>query len=192
MNSIDKGTAVEESAGGIGAASPAEKHDGSPSGERMEDAEKEKLLIIDDDEDLRTQLRWALVRDYEVFVAADRRSAAVVLKKIQPAVIILDLGLPPQPAGVEEGFAVLDDVLDHGRSTKVIVLTGRGEKEHALRAVEKGAYDYIYKPIELDALRIILGRAFQISQLEREIRTLQEPLAEDPLEGMLALASKLR
>lgn len=158
----------------------------------MKGAKKQKLLIIDDDEDLRTQMKWALAQDYEVVLAEDRRSAAAAMKKEQPAVITLDLGLPPQPAGVEEGFAVLDEVLkEHGR-TKVIIITGRGEKEHALRAVEKGAYDYFYKPIELDELRIILRRAFRLAELEREQRLLQERLSGDAFEGMLGNSLKMQ
>jgi two-component system NtrC family response regulator len=109
---------------------------------------KQKLLIVDDDEDLRTQMKWALAQDYQILLAEDRPSAAAVLRKEKPAVVTLDLGLPPLPAGVEEGFAVLDEILNESGQTKVIIVTGRGEKENALRAVEKGAYDFFYKPIQ--------------------------------------------
>ena len=102
---------------------------------------KQKLLIIDDDEDLRTQMKWALTNDYDVLLAEDRPSASAILKAVRPAVITLDLGLPPQPAGVEEGFAVLDEIINEHGQAKVIIITGRGEKENALRAVEKGASD---------------------------------------------------
>src|SRR5512141_1028621 len=146
---------------------------------------KQKLLIIDDDEDLRTQMKWALAQDYDVLLAEDRPSAAAAMRKEKPAVVTLDLGLPPLPAGVEEGFAVLDEILnDHGQ-TKVIIITGRGEKENALRAVEKGAYDFFYKPIQLDELKVVLRRAFQLSQLEQEQRALQRRLGGDMFEGML-------
>ena len=149
------------------------------------DSGKQKLLIVDDDEDLRTQMKWALAQDYEVLLAEDRPSAAAVMRKEQPAVVTLDLGLPPLPAGVEEGFAVLDEILNEYGQTKVIIITGRGEKENALRAVEKGAYDFFYKPIQLDELKVVLRRAFHLSQLEREQRALQQRLSGDTFEGML-------
>jgi two-component system NtrC family response regulator len=152
---------------------------------------KQKLLIIDDDEDLRTQMKWALAQDYDVLLAEDRPSAAAVMRKEKPAVVTLDLGLPPLPAGVEEGFAVLDEILNEYGQTKVIIITGRGEKENALRAVEKGAYDFFYKPIQLDELKV-LHRAFHLSQLEGEQRALQQRLSGDTFEGMLGTCTQMQ
>jgi two-component system NtrC family response regulator len=152
---------------------------------------KQKLLIIDDDEDLRTQMKWALTNDYDVLLAEDRQSASVILKAERPAVITLDLGLPPQPAGVEEGFAVLDEIINEHGQAKVIIITGRGEKENALRAVEKGAYDFFYKPIQLDELKVVLRRAFHLYQLEREQAELQQRLKTDTFEGMLGTSQKM-
>ena len=147
---------------------------------------KQKLLIVDDDEDLRTQMKWALAQEYEIFLAEDRQSAAAIMSREQPAVVTLDLGLPPLPAGVEEGFAVLDDIQNDYNQTKVIIITGRGEKEYALRAVaEKGAYDFFYKPIQLDELKVVLHRAFHVSQLEQEQILLQQRLSSDTFEGMI-------
>lgn len=153
---------------------------------------KQKLLIIDDDEDLRTQMKWALTSDYDIYLAEDRPSAIALINKEQPAVITLDLGLPPNPAGVEEGFAVLDHILDEYGNTKVIIITGRGEKEHALRAVGKGAYDFFYKPIELDELKVVLKRAFHVSQLEQEQRELRQRLSGDTFEGMIGTSTKMQ
>ncbi len=153
---------------------------------------KQKLLIIDDDEDLRTQMKWALMSDYDIYLAEDRPSAIALINKEQPAVITLDLGLPPNPAGVEEGFAVLDHILDEYGNTKVIIITGRGEKEHALRAVGKGAYDFFYKPIELDELKVVLKRAFHVSQLEQEQRELRQRLSGDTFEGMIGTSTKMQ
>jgi len=153
---------------------------------------KQKLLIIDDDEDLRTQMKWALTGDYDIYLAEDRPSAIALINKEQPPVITLDLGLPPNPAGVEEGFAVLDHILDEYGHTKVIIITGRSEKEHALRAVGKGAYDYFYKPIELDELKVVLKRAFHVSQLEQEQRDLRHRLSGDTFEGMIGTSSKMQ
>jgi two-component system, NtrC family, response regulator len=153
---------------------------------------KQKLLIIDDDEDLRTQMKWALTADYDVYPAEDRQSAITLINREQPDVVTLDLGLPPNPAGVEEGFAILDHILDDYSHTKVIIITGRGEKEHALRAVEKGAYDFFYKPIELDELKVVLRRAFHVSQLEKEQRELRHRLSGDTFEDMIGTSQKMQ
>ncbi|MGO9138334.1 MAG: PEP-CTERM-box response regulator transcription factor [Syntrophales bacterium] len=153
---------------------------------------KPKLLVVDDDEDLRKQMKWAMTQDYNVLLAEDRQSAAAIMKKERPAVVTLDLGLPPLPAGVEEGFALLDDILTDYGDTKVIIITGRGEKEHALRAVEKGAYDFFYKPIELDELKVVLRRAFHVSQLEREQLALRQRLSTDTFEDMIGTCEKMQ
>ncbi len=153
---------------------------------------KQKLLIVDDDEDLRTQMKWALTGEYDVFVAEDRNSAIAMFKKEQPAVITLDLGLPPQPAGVEEGFAALDEILNENGQTKVIIITGRGEKENALRAVGMGAYDFFYKPIQLDELKVVIRRAFYVSQLEREQKAMKKRLKDDAFEGILGSCDKMQ
>jgi len=153
---------------------------------------KQKLLIVDDDEDLRTQMKWALTADYNVYLAEDRQSAIAIINKEQPAVVTLDLGLPPNPAGVEEGFAILDHILDNYSHTKVIIITGRGEKEHALRAVEKGAYDFFYKPIQLDELKVVLRRAFHVSQLEHEQREMRHRLSGDTFEGMIGTSTQMQ
>ena len=153
---------------------------------------KPKLLIVDDDEDLRTQMKWALTGEYDIVLAEDRISAMGAMRKAQPAVITLDLGLPPEPAGVEEGFATLDEIIAENSQTKVIIITGRGEKENALRAIDKGAYDFFYKPIQLDELKIVLGRAFYVSQLEQEQRALRKRLSGDTFEGMLGTCQKMQ
>ena len=137
-------------------------------------------------------MKWALMSDYDIYLAEDRPSAIALINKEQPAVITLDLGLPPNPAGVEEGFAVLDHILDEYGNTKVIIITGRGEKEHALRAVGKGAYDFFYKPIELDELKVVLKRAFHVSQLEQEQRELRQRLSGDTFEGMIGTSTKMQ
>lgn len=147
---------------------------------------------MDDDEDLRTQMKWALIGDYDVFLAEDRSSAVVTMNREQPAVVTLDLGLPPEPAGVEEGFAVLDAILSEHPDTKVIIITGRGEKEHALRAVEKGAYDYFYKPIQTDELKVVLRRAFHVSELEQEQKSLRRKLGTDHFEEMIGISQRMQ
>ena len=144
-----------------------------------------KLLIVDDDEDIRTQMKWALAQDYQVFLAGDRASAMEVMDREQPPVVTLDLGLPPRPAHVEEGFAALGEMLSADPFIKVLIITGRGEKEHALRAVGEGAYDFLYKPVEIDELKVVLKRAFYIAALEREHHFLQRQAGEEGFQGML-------
>ena len=158
----------------------------------MRGPKKQRLLIIDDDEDLRTQMKWALAQDYEVLLAGDRESAMAAMGSKQPAVVTLDLGLPPQPAGVEEGFTILDEIINGYGQTKVIIITGRGEKEHALRAVEKGAYDFFYKPIDLDELKVVLRRAFHVANLEMEQQALKKRLSGTTFEGMLGTSQKMQ
>ena len=153
---------------------------------------KQKILIVDDEEDLCTQMKWALSADYDVYLAEDKQSAVAMINKEQPAVVTLDLGLPPNPAGVEEGFSVLDYILDHYSHTKVIIITGRGEKENALRAVEKGAYDFFYKPIQLDELKVVLRRAFSVSQLEKELHELRYRLSGNTFENMIGTSPQMQ
>jgi two-component system NtrC family response regulator len=153
---------------------------------------KEKLLIIEDDEDLRTQMKWALAQEHQILLAEDRLSAMAVMMKERPAVVTLDLGLPPLPAGVEEGFAALDQILTEHQQTKVIIVTGRGEKENAFRAVEKGAYDFFYKPIQIDELKVVLHRAFHLSRIEGELRAMQQRPGRDTFEGMLGTCRKMQ
>lgn len=138
---------------------------------------KPKLLIVEDDEGLQRQLRWAY-DDYEVLVASDRNAAVDLIRAAEPAVVTLDLGLPPDPDGVTEGFATLDTILSLKPQTKVIVATGHGAHESALRAVASGAYDYYQKPVDIDQLGMIVRRAFQLHELEEENRRLEERIGE--------------
>ncbi len=153
---------------------------------------KPKLLIVEDDDSIRTQMKWALAQDYEIFLAEDRPGAIGVLKEEQPPVVTLDLGLPPVPGGVEEGFLALAEITGEDNLTKVIVITGQGEKENALKAIGQGAYDFFCKPIQIDELKVVLGRAFYVSNLEREHRKLQSRLAGDSFEGMLGTSAKMQ
>jgi len=146
---------------------------------------KPKLLIIEDDPSISTQMKWALTDAYEVFLAEDRPKALEVFKKEKPQIVTLDLGLPPSPGNSEEGFWVLREILDQDPLAKVVVITGQGEKPNALEAIGKGAYDFFCKPIQIDELKIVLGRAEYVSRLERERRDLQGSLMEDSFEGML-------
>jgi two-component system, NtrC family, response regulator len=139
---------------------------------------KPKLLIVEDDEGLQRQLRWAY-DDYEVLIAGDRASAIDLLRAEEPSVVTLDLGLPPDPDGVTEGFATLETILSLKPDTKVIVASGHGAHESALRAVSSGAYDFYRKPIDIDQLGLIVRRAVQLHDMEAENRRLAERVGED-------------
>ncbi|HEX8641988.1 MAG TPA: PEP-CTERM-box response regulator transcription factor [Allosphingosinicella sp.] len=138
---------------------------------------KPQLLIVEDDEGLQRQLRWAY-DDYEVLVASDRDAAVSLVRSNEPAVVTLDLGLPPDPDGVSEGFAALENILTLKPDTKVIVASGHGARESALRAIASGAYDFYQKPVDIDQLGLIVRRAFQLHEIEAENRRLESEVGE--------------
>jgi two-component system, NtrC family, response regulator len=133
----------------------------------------EKLVIVEDNQEIRSQLNWGLAKEYEVFVAGDRLEALSLIKKHAPKVITLDLGLPPDETGCEEGFRCLEEILHRSPATKVIMITGNDDRENALRAVKNGAYDYYIKPFDLAELKVILKRAFHLAAIENENSRLQ-------------------
>ena len=134
-------------------------------------SERPVLLIVEDDLGLQRQLRWAY-DGYDVVVAGDRASTIEALRAHEPAVVTLDLGLPPDPDGTSEGFATLAEILALKPDTKVIVASGHGARESALAAIAGGAWDFYQKPIDIDALGLIVARAFHVHALEAENRRL--------------------
>ena len=144
-----------------------------------------KLLIVEDDPGLLKQLKWCF-GDYDVFTAGDRKSAIAELRRHEPMVVLQDLGLPPNPEGVEEGLATLSEILKLAPHTKVIVVTGNGDQENALTSVAQGAYDFYEKPVDTDTLKLLVDRAFSISEPESENRKLQSQVNESPLDGIVA------
>ena len=144
-----------------------------------------KLLIVDDDEEIRTQMKWALAKSYEVLLATDRPGALEIFRSSHPPVVLLDLGLPPCPGTPEEGLATLSGLLALDVLVKVVIISGQGEKETALRAIGSGAYDFLCKPVDMTELKLLLQRCFHVSRLETEYRELQQLLAGDTFEGML-------
>ena len=154
----------------------------------MADA-RQKLLIVEDDLGLQKQLKWSY-EDFEVFCAANREEAMTLLRSEEPDVVTLDLGLPPDPDGVTEGFAVLDEMLKLKPDTKIIVASGHGAKESALRAISAGAWDFYQKPVDIDELHLIVRRAFHVRQLEMQNERLQQPdQAGEMLLGSILTAS---
>ncbi len=148
-----------------------------------------KLLVVEDDPGLQRQLRWAY-EDYEVLCASTRAEAIDLLRAEEPGVVTLDLGLPPDPDGVTEGFATLAEILSLKPDTKVIVASGHGARESALRAIAGGAWDFYQKPVEIDTLGMIVKRAFHVHALERENARLAEHIATDePVLGRIITAA---
>jgi two-component system, NtrC family, response regulator len=155
----------------------------------MTDDTKPKLLVVEDDPGLQAQLKWAY-EDFEVVVAGDKASAIAALRSESPQVVTLDLGLPPDPDGTSEGFAVLDEIMSLKPDTKVIVASGHGAHESALQAIARGAYDFYRKPVDIDALGLIVRRAYQLRQLEEENRKLaSQASADDRVLGQLITAA---
>ena len=154
--------------------------------------EKTKLLIVDDVEDIRTQMKWALAEEYEVFEAEDFASAMELFETHRMPLVTLDLGLTSDPNGVEEGFRLLDEILRFQPETKVIVITGQEQREHALRAISVGAYDFFNKPIQLDELNVVLRRARHVHDLERENRELQKGPGFDSFEGIVGFCPAMQ
>lgn len=144
-----------------------------------------KLLIVEDDPGLLSQLKWCF-EDYDLVTAEDRASAINELRRHDPMVVLQDLGLPPNPEGVDEGLATLQETLKLSPHTKVIVVTGHGDQQNALKAVALGAYDFYEKPVDTDTLQLLVERAFHMSELEGENRRLQSLASESPLDGIIA------
>src|SRR5690606_37072052 len=163
-----------------GGGGPARKAQGQPHGRcvvrnrrgSMMADEKPKLLIVEDDEGLQAQLKWAY-EDFDVVLAGDRSSAIAALRAEEPPVVTLDLGLPPDPDGTSEGFAVLEEIMTLRPETKVIVASGHGARESALQAIERGAYDFYQKPVDIEQLGLIVRRALNLFRIEEENRKLQ-------------------
>jgi two-component system NtrC family response regulator len=153
---------------------------------------KSKLLIVDDDEEIRTQMKWALSQEYEILLAGDRASALPLFRSEQPLVVLLDLGLPPNPGTPNEGMAALADMLNQQPSTKVIIISGQGEKTNALNAIGTGAYDFLNKPVNVEELKVILQRTFNVARLERDYRELQKQFQSDTFEGMLGTSPQMQ
>ena len=148
------------------------------------------LLIVEDDEGLQRQLKWAY-DGYEVICAGDRAQAIEALRAHEPAVVTLDLGLPPDPDGTDEGFATLEEILRLKPDTKVIVATGHGARESATRAVAMGAYDFYKKPVDIDELGFIVARAFHLHEIEDEHRRLESGASASVLGSIITAAPEM-
>ena len=146
---------------------------------------KKHLLIIEDDPGLQKQLRWSL-DDYDVLVASDRDAAVAMVRRHEPAVITMDLGLPPDPDGATEGFATLQQILSLTPDAKVIVLTGNQDRANAVKAIGLGAYDFHHKPFDPEMLKLVIDRAFYLQALQKENRKILKNQADSPMAGVIS------
>lgn len=153
-------------------------------------SDKKVLLIVEDDPGLQTQLKWGF-ENYQTVIAGNRNDAIGALRRFMPAVVTLDLGLPPDTANASEGLATLKEMLELAPACKVIVVTGNDDRENAIRSIAMGAYDFYQKPIDLDVLTLIVERAFQIFELQNAYSQLQQKIHE-PLAGIIGSCKKMQ
>src|ERR1035437_3526781 len=148
--------------------------------------------MVEDGEHIAPKIKWARVNDYEPLTAGDRAGALAAFTAHRPAVTLLDLGLPPRPNEPEEGLAGLSAVLALDPLAKVIVVSGQGDKQNALRAVGAGAYDFLCKPVDMDELALVLRRCVYVAELEREYRAMQENARPGAFEEMLGASPQMQ
>jgi two-component system, NtrC family, response regulator len=146
--------------------------------------EKPRLLIVEDDPGLQTQLKWCF-DEYETLQAKSRSEAIAMVRRFEPSVVLQDLGLPPDAAGVNEGIATLQEILQLAPHTRVVVVTGRADRDTAVRCVGLGAWDFYSKPVDTDVLKLIVRRAFHVADLEAENARLKSVATASPLEGII-------
>ena len=148
------------------------------------------LLVVEDDEGLQSQLRWAF-DGYDVVVTGNRKGAIAALRRHQPGVVLLDLGLPPDPGGVTEGLATLGEILSLAPETKVIVVTGDHDRANAVKAIAGGAYDFHQKPADPELLALLVKRAQHVYELEKENQALQSSAENMPLDNIIAVSPQM-
>ena len=150
------------------------------------------LLLVDDDAEIRDQMKWALEPDYQLLEAADRSTALAHVRHAMPRLVLLDLGLPADTDGASEGLAILREALHLNPMTKVIVITGNSDRAKAVAAIESGAYDFIEKPVQLEVLKIVLQRAAYLSNLEQESSPLLERAGQHEFEGIVGSSAPIQ
>lgn len=152
--------------------------------------DQKTLLVVEDDAGLQNQLKWCF-DGYKVLIASDREEALVLLRRHEPPVVLLDLGLPPDPENASEGLATLGEILSLIPSTKVVIVTGNDERENAIKAVAKGAYDYYQKPVDAEVLGLIVSRAFYLYELEEENQLLTKVRGAFAIKGVVGASPQM-
>jgi two-component system, NtrC family, response regulator len=153
---------------------------------------KPKLMIVEDDEDIRTQLKWGLSQDYDIVMAGNRTEAVAMFTNERPAITLLDLGLPPWPNDPKEGLATLATLLGVDPLAKVIIVSGQSDRENALSAVGAGAYDFLCKPVEIGELRLLLQRCAYVAELEKEYHELQQSARTELFEDIVGTSPQMQ
>jgi len=156
----------------------------------MQVAKKDTLLVVEDDPGIQSQLKWSF-DSYEVVIAGDREDAIAALRRFEPKVVTLDMGLPPDSGGTSEGLATLQQILVLQPNTKVIVVTGNDDRESAVKAIGYGAHDFYLKPIDAELLLLIVNRAYRVRELEDENKRLSAGELNSPLSGLIATSSQM-
>ena len=152
--------------------------------------QEDSILIVDDEEGIRLQLKWALTPDYQVTLASNADEALQHARQEHPNVVLLDIAL--SPTDETGGLRLLDEILELDSATKVIMITGHDTRENAVQAIAQGACDFYSKPIELDELRVVIKRALRIQALERENRTLRLEVFDDLQTNLIGQSPKMR
>lgn len=150
------------------------------------------LLLVDDDEEIRDQMKWALAGDYQVLKAFDRPTALAQVRQTMPGLVLLDLGLPPDVEGASEGLAILRDALEVNPLAKIIVITGNSDRSKAVAAIQDGAYDFIEKPVQLDVMKVVLQRAQYLANLEQESQALLQQAGHSEFEGLVGSCERMQ
>ena len=145
---------------------------------------QQRLLIVEDDPGLQSQLRWSFT-DVATEIAGDADTALTLIKSFKPQIVTLDLGLPPDAGGCTVGFQLLKQILTLAPYTKVIIITGQEDRDHAIQAIDMGAYDFFNKPVEKESLVLVVKRAFQLYELEVQNRKLKQRLSDSPIDGII-------
>jgi two-component system, NtrC family, response regulator len=153
---------------------------------------KPKVLIVDDDKELRAQLKWGLAKTHKILMAEDRPTANEIFQTERPPMVLLDLGLPPHPDKPDEGLATMSDILALERLTKIVVVTGHDDKAVALRAIGAGAWDFLSKPVKIDELKVLVKRGIYVAGLDTEFRQSNQAYAGNVFEGMLGNSPAIR
>lgn len=148
------------------------------------------LLVVEDDPGLQSQLRWCF-EDFEICICGNREDAIAQVRRQPPGVVLLDLGLPPDPGGVTEGLATLREILSLSPTSKIIVVTGDHDRDNAVKAIGLGAYDFYQKPVDPELLNLMVGRAHSVHELEQENLRLLQKQKEMPLNGVIASSPQM-
>lgn len=154
--------------------------------------DKPRLLIVDDDESIQLSMKWAFMEDFEILLAGNRREALELFRREHPPLVTLDLGLPPNANGTEEGFLTLAALTETDPFVKVIIISGQGEKQNALNAIGQGAYDFFCKPVNVEEVSLLLRRALRVSQLEEEHRRMTAMNPKDSFEELVGTSPQMQ